>query len=177
MSLVRFKATDLTRFLEAIDRNLEESAKITVIGGSAAALGYNVSSATSDIDTFSSNLDKIRLAADAARRETGLEIPLSNTPIADVPYNYEERLERVLPNLGKLQVWVLEKHDLALSKTIRAAQHDLQQLTELHGVAPLDLTVLVARYQENGPRYWSTGSHSPSLLVRSGSPLECVSCR
>ncbi len=148
MSLTRFKASDLICFLEAIDRNLDEAAQMTVIGGSAAALGYKVAIATVDIDTYSSNLELIHVAAVVARTETGLEIPLSNTPIADVPYNYEDRLVRVLPRLEKLQVWVLEKHDLALSKIMRAAQHDLQQLTELHGVTPLELPVLVNRYKE-----------------------------
>ncbi|MBL4635378.1 MAG: hypothetical protein JKY56_16075 [Kofleriaceae bacterium] len=54
----------------------------------------------------------------------------------------------MLPKLEKLQVWVLEKHDLALSKIMRAAQHDLQQLTELHGETPLELPLLVTRYEE-----------------------------
>lgn len=51
MSLQRFKASELTRFLVEIDKNLEEAARITIIGGSAAALGYNVSATQEAVGT------------------------------------------------------------------------------------------------------------------------------
>lgn len=77
---------------------------------------------------------------------TGLKIPLSNAAVADVPWNYQDRLICVLPELRKLSVFTLEKHDLALSKVIRGSEQDLQQLAELHRLQVLDFETLVNRF-------------------------------
>lgn len=54
---------DLRRFLQAMDGALSERVRILIIGGSAAALGYDVDTNTRDIDTL--GLDK-RIEAAAA---------------------------------------------------------------------------------------------------------------
>lgn len=43
---------DLRRFLHAMDDALTERVRILIIGGSAAALGYDVDTTTRDIDTL-----------------------------------------------------------------------------------------------------------------------------
>jgi hypothetical protein len=53
-----------------------------------------------------------------------------------------------LPHLSKLELYVLDRYDLAVSKLIRGNEHDRQQLGELHALTPLDLTTLVARFGE-----------------------------
>jgi hypothetical protein len=58
------------------------------------------------------------------------------------------RLERVLPHLDRLRVWVPEKHDLALMKAMRAYEHDLQAIVKIHAHSPLDLDTLVGRSQD-----------------------------
>ncbi len=47
------------------------------------------------------------------------------TPVADLPYEFESRLVRVLPMLRHLEVHVPEGHDLALSTLVRAHARDL----------------------------------------------------
>jgi len=79
--------------------------------------------------------------------KTGFQIPVSQATVADVPYNYEDRLERQLPELKHLEVWVLEKHDLVLSKTVRCYEHDLQQILEIHGSVALSFDALVDRFE------------------------------
>jgi hypothetical protein len=147
MSLQQHGAPELTRFLSALDEALDSSASIVVIGGSALVLGYGVSAATSDIDTYNSRLDLIEPAAARARMVTGLLIPIANSGIAQLPPDYEDRLIRVLPELEHLEVWVLDAHDLAASKLVRGNEHDRQQLQQLHESVGLELETLVARFQ------------------------------
>jgi hypothetical protein len=136
---------DLRRFLEAMDAALTECVPILIIGGSAAALGYDVDTTTRDIDTLGLD-ERLQSAAGAARAVTGLDIPIQNAAIADLPWNYEDRLRRVMPNLLHLEVLVPEAHDLVLSKLMRGAEHDLEQIAALHRRHPLDLELLVDRF-------------------------------
>lgn len=142
----RFTPEELVLFLRAIDTCLEAEASMILIGGSAVAIGYEVDVGTQDIDTFQSDLVLIAHAARQAREVTGLKIPVSNAGVADVPWNYRDRLVPLLPELCKLSVFTLEKHDLALSKAIRGSEQDLQQLAELHRLQVLDFETLVHRF-------------------------------
>lgn len=47
-----------------------------------------------------------------------------------------------------LEVWVLEKHDLALSKVMRGDEHDEQQILEIHQRIGLEFDTLVTRYRD-----------------------------
>lgn len=51
-----------------------------------------------------------------------------------------------MPHLERLAIWVLEKHDLALSKIVRGDEHDMQHIEALHEAAPLDRDVLIERF-------------------------------
>jgi hypothetical protein len=143
---------DLRRFLEAVDAALTRPIRMVIIGGSAAALGYGVDITTRDIDTFGIP-EPIAAAASAARAATGLDIPIQHAAIADLPWNYQDRLRRILPNLRHLEVFVPEAHDLVLSKLVRGAEHDLEQIAVLHQQHPLDPEVLAERFaREMGHR-------------------------
>jgi hypothetical protein len=86
-------------------------------------------------------------AAARARAVTGLNVPIQKSAVADAPYEFESRLDRVLPDLRKLTVLVPEKHDLVLMKAVRCYEHDLQAIAEMHANAPLDLETLVQRFE------------------------------
>lgn len=148
MAFTRYAVDDLTRFLKALDEALDEPAKLVVIGGSALVLGYGGAAATNDIDTFESYLDAIKEAAEQARTKTGLNIPIVNSGIAQLPNGYEDRLMRVLPHLKNLEVLVLDAYDLAVSKLVRGNEHDRQQLAQLHALTPFDLDTLVTRFRD-----------------------------
>jgi hypothetical protein len=117
----RYGAAQMRTFLEAVDRHLRAPARMCVIGGTAAALGYGVETFTNDVDTFESLADHERLqgAARLASAETGLAIPIAPSGIADLPYDYGDRVRRVMEHLRNLRVFVPERHDLVLSKIIR----------------------------------------------------------
>ncbi|MCW5806836.1 MAG: hypothetical protein KIT31_31045 [Deltaproteobacteria bacterium] len=136
---------ELCVLFEAVDRHLVKRASIVVIGGAAAAF-HQAESTTNDVDTLDALTDELRAAVDRATF-AGLSVPISASTVAQVPDNYDQRLERVLPHLKNLEVWVLERHDLALSKIVRGVEHDMQQLEEIHRHHRLDFEVLVERFR------------------------------
>ena len=136
----------ISEFLAAVDRHLSGPVSVTIIGGAAAAF-HGAESTTTDVDTRDALDSALEEAVRLANAKTGLAITVSHAAVGDVPWNSEDRLERVLPDLEHLRVWVLEKHDLALSKCVRCAEHDLQQLEELHCNNPLQFDTLVERFR------------------------------
>jgi hypothetical protein len=144
----RFIKDELERFLGAVDQALVQPVEVIVIGGTAAALHYGVTRATHDIDTWTIVQGDLAAAAERARVATGLDIPVTHSGVADAPFDFESRLERVLPHLDRLRVLVPEKHDLALMKAVRGYEHDLQAIAEIHAHSPLDLATLIRRFQD-----------------------------
>ncbi len=139
---------EIERFLRAVDLALARPATIIVIGGGAAALKYGIDDPTTDIDTFNALGADLRRAIDAARKATGLAMPVEQSGVADGPHDFEDRLLRAMPRLGRLSVLVPERHDLALMKAVRGDQADLAKLQAIHERKPFDLSVLLRRYQE-----------------------------
>lgn len=131
----------------AVDVALTEAAEVVIIGGTAGVLRYGVNRATHDIDTMNTIREHLAAAAEVARQATGLPVPLQQSGVADAPYEYESRLERVMPQLARLRVLVPEKHDLVLMKTMRADEHDIDAIAEIHAHSPLDLDTLVQRFR------------------------------
>jgi len=144
----RFGADDIRAFLTAVDAALEQRARIIVIGGSAAALELGIERRTQDIDTWTSVDADLARAVAAAREQTGLIIPFGQSGVADGPHDFEDRLLRVMPELGRLEVFVPEKHDLVLMKVVRGYEHDLETIEAIHRQSSLDLLVLVDRYND-----------------------------
>lgn len=144
----RYDRHELLVFLRAVDSHLDESVQLLVIGGGAIALGYGVDVGTRDIDTYDSNVSVLRDALIEARRETGLDVPIDRAGVAELPYDFEDRTREILQDeLSHLAVSVPDPVDLALSKLLRGDDHDLDQIAELHAVAPLDMETLVSRFE------------------------------
>lgn len=139
-------ADELRIFFEAVDRHLPARASIVIIGGAAAAF-HRAESTTNDVDTLDAVSADVLTAVEQARSSAGLSVPISASTVAQVPDNYDLRLEKVLPHLERLEVWVLEKHDLALSKIVRGVEHDMQQLEEIHKNTGFDFETLVDRFR------------------------------
>lgn len=140
-------------FFRAIDKHLTSAASLVIIGG-AAAVFHDARSTTNDVDTYEPIGPNLRLAIEHAMAETGLSIPTHHSAVADVPYHFEDRLERRLRDLANLRILVLEKHDLALSKTIRGDEHDEQQIESIHRSVGLDFELLVQRFRDEMTTSW-----------------------
>jgi hypothetical protein len=144
--LRRYRRYEIEQFLTAVDAALSQPARVVIIGGSAAMLRYGVTRATHDIDTWGAVRGDLAAAVERAQRTTGLQVPIAPSGVADPPYDFESRLERVLPALPRLEVYVPERHDLVLMKTMRADEHDIQVIVEIHADSPLNLETLVRRF-------------------------------
>jgi hypothetical protein len=74
---------------------------------------------------------------------------VSFAAVADAPFNFEDRIERAGElGLKNLEIYVPERHDLALMKTIRGYEHDLELIAELHAKHPFDLQTLKMRMRD-----------------------------
>jgi hypothetical protein len=141
-----YSAKEIDHFLSKVDSFLKKKAELILIGGTAALLAYKTSQATSDIDTWNP-IDQLKKAYELAKKETGFDIPLSQTTVADPPYNFEDRLE--LYNQGSykhLVVKVPEVIDLILMKTMRGYAHDLDAVEEMVRNRNVKMESLVDRY-------------------------------
>lgn len=137
---------EICELLRSADRHLSHRTAIVLIGGAAASF-HHATSTTTDVDTHLPLSPELQDALAQARAETKLAIPVAHAAVAEFPYNFEDRLERVLVELERLEVFVLERHDLALSKSLRGYDHDLQQLEEVHAENPLSFDTLVDRFR------------------------------
>lgn len=136
------------RFLLALDANLSRRTRLVVIGGAALALGYRVERATLDLDTFC-DLKGLEESLQRARADTGLDIPVEFAAVAQVPWNYEDRLvELNLEGARNLHVLVPEAHDLALMKIVRGDAADLGAIEALYQRHPLDPDVILHRFND-----------------------------
>src|SRR5579863_2197122 len=97
---------EISKFLMAVDKHLDQPFRLDIIGGAAASLAFRIKSGTMDIDAVNSVV-QIEKASAAARKDTGLEIPLGTAGIFDGPYEYESRMKRLpIAGLRRLQVFV-----------------------------------------------------------------------
>ena len=122
-------------FLAEIDEILAEPVALEIIGGAAALLAYGARNSTKDIDSFASIDERIRQAATRVAHK----IPLDQAAVADPPYNYEDRRQRLNLPFRNLVVIVPEKHDLLLMKAVRGSRHDDEVIQEMHLAEPFDL--------------------------------------
>lgn len=143
-----YAGREITAFLRAVDPHLDQPFRLDVIGGAAASLAFRIKSGTLDIDAANS-VARIEKACSAARKESGLDIPLETAAIYDAPYEYEGRMKRLrLRGLKKLQVFVPEKHDWALMKIVRLIDKDIEDIKEVWATMGLSKGVFLKRFLE-----------------------------
>jgi hypothetical protein len=143
----RHEAPRIVETLSRIDAALTAACDIVVIGGAAIALSHDASHATTDIDLFQAG-EPFWEAHQAVRRLWPAAVPIERAAVADAPYSFEDRLRLLDVGTRKLRVWVPERHDLTMMKTMRGYDHDLQGIEDIHRSDPLDLDTLLTRYRE-----------------------------
>jgi len=139
-----FKRSELAAFLAEIDAMLTEPVVMEIAGGAAALLAHGARGETKDINSFSAFDERIGLVAPL----TTHKIPLQLAPVTYAPAYYDERRRRLDLPLRNLVVWVPDRHDLLLMKAVRAANHDLQVIEDMHRVKPFNLERILERYND-----------------------------
>jgi hypothetical protein len=140
-------------FLVSIDEIIERPIDIHCIGGFAVTMRYGLSRATSDIDILPtapadqlSELERVAGQGSALHRKFGLY--LQPVTVCRYPESYGDRLLPMWPKfrLERLRLWVLEPHDLALTKLERNFEVDREDVVALARAGHLDERTLRERY-------------------------------
>lgn len=142
-------------FLKALDERLGEAVELHCIGGFAITMQYGLSRATSDIDVLTAIPGKVLatlqdLGGQGSELHRRFKIYLQPVTIVTYPEDYEQRLLRVWPRfeLTNLKLFVLEPHDLALTKLERNSDVDRQDVQALAGAGLIDEETLRNRYEK-----------------------------
>ena len=142
----RYSRAELVAFLRRLDILLAKREVLEVVGGAAAVLKYGARAPTKDIDTWNRVPKAVQDAADAVAA-MGQGVPLAPAGVAEIPNDAELRFKTVSIGLKKLVVRVPDRYDLALSKTVRGYDNDLQVIKEMHEKKPFSLDRLVSLFE------------------------------
>ena len=142
-------------FLKALDDALKAPVELHCIGGFAITMQYGLSRTTSDIDVLPASPSKRlaelqQLAGEGSELHRRFRVYLQVVAITSYPEDYESRLIRMWPEfkLGRLRLYSLEAHDLALTKLERNAEVDRQDVLSLAQAGYLDPRTLRKRYEK-----------------------------
>lgn len=142
----RYSRAELVAFLRSVDALLTGPERLEVVGGAAAILRYGVDIPTKDIDTWNNVSKPLRKAVEIVE-QMGKGVPLGPAGVAEIPNDAEDRFVTVSIGLKKLVVRVPNRYDLALSKTVRGYDNDLQVIEAMHKVRPFKLDTLIKRFE------------------------------
>jgi hypothetical protein len=140
-------------FLLDLDAAVQESVVLVCLGGFAVTLHYGLVRPTGDIDVcevvprtaIPAILALGGVNSDLHRRH-GVHLQMAR--VAQLPYQYDDRLSPAFAGaFQRLQLFVLDAYDLALSKIERNADQDVEDVKHLARAVPLDLDVLRDRYR------------------------------
>jgi len=141
-------------FLRDLDDRLTQETILHCMGGFAVVQAYGLERATADIDVIAvlpygiaSHLLEIAGKESTLRIEHGIYLDV--VTIASVPESYESRLTALYPGCWRhLRLFVLEAHDLALTKLERNFERDRGDVEHLARSGHLKASILQERYVE-----------------------------
>jgi Nucleotidyltransferase of unknown function (DUF6036) len=141
-------------FLKELDPIAGEPTKIPCIGGFAVTQHYGSDRTTVDLDV----IDVAPIASRNRLIEAGGKgsplarkhrVYLDFVGIAQVPYEYEERLVPICEGLFEnLHLQVMDPYDIALCKLKRDLDRDFQDMLFLARSIPFDLGIFEQRYRK-----------------------------
>jgi hypothetical protein len=120
-------------FITALDSKLDEPADSHCIGDFAVRQNYGFGRETADPDVLSL-IEKqsadgiIQLAGKGSSVHNAHRVYLELVAVANHPEDYEVRLLRAFPIWLKVRPWVLERHDLALTKFDCCNERDIRDV-------------------------------------------------
>lgn len=139
-------------FLNDLDAALGEPTELHCMGGFAVVQAYGLARATADIDVlsvvpFSRSGQLLKLAGKESRLREKHGIYLDLVTVATAPEDYASRLTPLYPAVWpNLHLFVLEAHDLALTKLERNFERDRADVAHLARAGYLQAAGLRERY-------------------------------
>ena len=140
-------------FLEDLDEQLAGPTELHCFGGFVVAEYYGVSRATADVDVIAvigaaRPEDVQRMAGRGSALAKQHKVYIDIVTVGAVPDDYADRLIDIFPRMFRnLRLRAFERHDLALAKLARNADHDREDVKRLSTGPGLDVPTLRDRYQ------------------------------
>lgn len=141
-------------FLRELDPVAGEPTKVPCIGGFAVTQYYGSTRTTVDLDVIdvapiASRNRLIEAGGKGSLLSRKHHVYLDFVGIAQVPYEYEERLVPIYEGaFTNLHLFVMDPYDIALCKLKRDIDRDFQDMLFLARSTPFDLDVFEKRYRE-----------------------------
>ena len=140
-------------FLVDVDRRLAGPTELHCLGGFVLAERHGLIRPTADVDIIEARgTTGLRALQEIGGKESELarrhHVFLDIVTVATVPEDYEQRLVDIpFGEFKHLRLRAFERHDLALAKLARNADHDREDVKHLALGPGLDCAVLRERYQ------------------------------
>jgi len=145
-------------FLSELDTQLDQPADFHCIGGFVISQYYGFARETADLDVLGVAPAQMRtvvssLAGKGSPLHRRYGVYIDHVGVANFPDSYEDRLIRAFPVWTRLRMFVLEAHDLALTKLDWSNQRDIRDIMYLAQAGLMDRKTLVARYESEMKPY------------------------
>lgn len=147
-----------------VDKRLEKSLDIFLIGGISAVLGYNVVKETNDVDIDGRIDPDFRKIFDEEVKHLGLELYLSSKGVFSPPDGYRTRCKFEIFPKKKLKVWYLDQYDLAISKIDRGLGKDFEDIKRVHSEYPFEYERLIQIFNEEYINVSSIGNPREKMM-------------
>ena len=139
-------------FLTSLDASLDEPVDLHCMGGFAVSQYFGLERETADLDVLSliptvlaTRVETLAGFGSALHKKHGVYI--ERVGVANYPASYEDRLIRAFPVWRNVRLWVLDPHDLALTKLERSNDRDIQDVIFLARSGLIDRLTLVSRFE------------------------------
>ena len=170
--------------LEALDSSHTEETTIHCLGGFAIHALYGLARPTRDVDAAAvAPRDQlpllVRIGGKRSPLAARLGIYFDFVTVVALPDDYGARLIPIYPGcFARLRLMGLDPYDIALSKLERNQRHDREDVHYLAERVPLDLEVLMKRYQDELRPYLGRPDREDLTMrlwiemIREGRPAE-----
>ena len=140
-------------FLKEVDDQLSQKVDLQCIGGFVLTALHAIPRSTDDLDYIAAIP---RQAAEEIERIAGkgsalcrkYRLYLQRVGIADLPEDYESRIQELKLNLEKLKLWALDPYDLLLSKVTRNSPKDQDDAKRVIFTLKLDFKTFHDRWEK-----------------------------
>jgi len=138
-------------FLTELDLLLAEPVDLHCLGGFVVSQCYGLGRETADSDVLmaaprAAMQPVLALAGKGSESQRRHRVYVDYCGVAQYPESYETRLTRVFPIWGRVRLWALEPHDLALTKLDRSIERDVRDVMYLAQAGLIQQDVLVERF-------------------------------
>lgn len=139
-------------FLKEVDTKLSQRIDLQCLGGFVLTVLHAIPRPTDDLDYIAvisrSVADEIeQVAGKGSALCKKYRLYFQSVGIADLPEDYESRLQEIKVNLEKLKLWALEPYDLLLSKVTRNSPKDQDDAKRLISKLKLDFKTFHDRWE------------------------------